>query len=230
MSPLHQTSAPASPLAEELRHQISGSHLRQLSIVRDDYDEGSFGDALIVFRADEVLLRFVRDRGLVTVDVGAGDRFLSLDFLACRQDWTDWGTIARHYNRPSGDPETGSHLPREDGEDLYREMPGALEASDEAEVERVVAQLEARPEAAALSPFSEAPRGPYFGVALQNSRPRAPADAIRTLSEHWSEVTSAVADEQSLRRACEEELAFWKAIRHTTPSPGIAIPRFLTAT
>ena len=220
---------PTSPLAEEVRERLSGSRLEHLRIVHDDYDEKAFGDTTVVFQADGVLLRFVRDRGLVTVDVGAGNRFLSLDFLACLQDWADLGTIANHYRQPSESPEMRPRLPSDEKEDVYANLLGALAASDEAAVERLAAQLEAAPGPTLSSASSDAPRGPYYGVSVTGSERGAPGDALRTLSDHWREIAAAVADEQFFGHACDEEPGFWRAIRQPTSSSAATVAGSLTA-
>ncbi len=224
-----QTST--SPLAEELCAQLSHPELGHLTIIRDDYDEENFGNALLVFQADGVLLRFIRDRGLVTVDVGASNRFLSLDFLAFRQRWTDFVAIAHHYSRPPGLPSLRPGLPSDETENVYANLLGALAASDEAEAEaeRIATHLEATAEPA-LSQFRDAPTGPYFGVSLPSCKSRAPKDALTTLNDHWSEIADAMADEQWFRRACDEEPEFWKSIRQPTSSPGEDETRSLAAT
>ena len=222
-----QTST--SPLVQELRGQLADSNVGRLTIVRDDYDEETFGNAFVVLQADGVLLRFVRDRGFMTVDVGARNRFLSLDFLACRQDWANFGAIAAHYSQPSDLPRIGPYVPSDETEDVYAELLGALAASNEADVERIAAHLEATTEPELL-PFSSAPPGPYYGVSVPSWKSEAPADALETLGAHWSEIADAMADEQWFGRACNEEPEFWKSIRQATPSPGEDKTRSLAAT
>ncbi len=165
----------------------------------------------------------------MTVDVGASNRFLSLDFLACRKHWTDCVAIAHHYTRPPGLPSLRPGLPSDQTEDVYANLLGALAASDEAEAERIATHLEATAEPA-LSQFRYAPTGPYFGVSLPSCKSHAPEDALTTLNDHWSEIADAMADEQWFRRACDEEPAFWKSIRQATPSPGVDDTRSLAAT
>ena len=201
-----------SPLAEELSAQLSRRELGHLTVVRDAYDEENFGNAIVEFKADGVLLRFVRDRGPVNVDVGASGCFLSLDYLACQQKWTKPEALARHYARPQALPDFQANLPSEEPASAYDELLGALAVSDEAEAERIAAQLEAEHQLT-RSPFSNAPAGPYFGVSVASCRYRSPKDALSALSDHWSEIVDAVADEPRLRRACNEETAFWNSLR-----------------
>lgn len=222
---VHQTLVIESPFAAELREKLSRLGLEHPAIIRDDYDEANFGNAFVVFESGGVQLRFVRDRGLVTVDVGASDRFLSLDFVACRQRWTESAAVARHYARPADIPPT---LPNDKPDGLYADLLAALEASDEAEAERIADRLEAGPETV-TSLFSAAPTGPYLGVSAPGSESPAQADAIAVLADHWSEIAEALADERWLHSACDEERDFWKSIGRDPLFSDLVATRSLTA-
>ena len=224
----HQAMTAKSPFAAELYEQLSHLELGHLTIVRDDYDEANFGNAFVVFEAEGILLRFVRDRGLVTVDVGASNRFVSLDFVACRQRWADRAALARHYARPRnllGFPPT---QPEDQPDGIYADLLAALEDSDEAEAERIASRLEVGPETVPSS-FGVAPMGPYFGVSSPGSKSHPRANAFTFLADHWSDLAEALADESWLRVACNEEPAFWKSIAREPFIPDVVDTPALTA-
>ncbi len=199
-----------SRFAEELRHRLDGLGNLQLQ-PGDRYDEQDFGNALVKFADGEVVVRFVRDRGIVTVEVGARDRFLSLDFLAFEHEWVTSDAIKQHYAQ-----EDLEQTPAIDGNAgaLYADLRQAIEDEGEDQVARIRCLLEPAHDEAAAADQRAALRGPYYGLCLQDEEPRAPADAVELLRERWGKIVTAVANEEWFPSACEREAAFWKSIGH----------------
>ena len=196
----------SSPFAEELRRRLDS--LENLQLRSDHYDEQNFGNALVEFQAGGVLVRFVRDRGIVTVEVGVGDRFLSLDFLASEQGWVTRDAIEQHHQ----EEDLGQNLEIDGNEgDLYEALRQALEDEGEDQVACIKNLLEPANDGAAAG-NQAAPRGPYYGLCLHTDDLKAPADAVAMLREHWREIVAAVTNETWFPDACDKEAAFWESI------------------
>lgn len=71
-------------------------------LVADAFDEHNFGNAAATFELGDLRLRFVRDRGIETIDVEVPDdqggyRVCSLENLATALDWIAMNDLLKHY-------------------------------------------------------------------------------------------------------------------------------------
>lgn len=194
-----------SHFAEQLRERLDD--LANLRLRSDHYDEQNFGNALVEFEADGILVRFIRDRGIVTVEVGVQDRFLSLDFLASepKLGWLNRSTIKQHYEKE----DLGQDLTigGDEGQ-LYEDLRQALADESEGQVECIKKLLKPADDEAARANQQAAPRGPYYRVCPQGDQ----RDAAAALREHWCKIVAAVNKEEWFLSAREQEAAFWESM------------------
>lgn len=80
-----------NPVVRDAQSLLSDVGLRDVDLLRDRYDSGSFGNGEAVFQIGKLVVRFTRDRGQDFIDVASKsqpDKFYQFDDVDLAMGWT----------------------------------------------------------------------------------------------------------------------------------------------
>jgi len=91
-----------NPLVETVEYELKQLGMSNAKLLRESYNAQSFGNAEAVYKLGNLQLRFIRDRGQDTVDIGSSiipEHFYTFDDVALWMEWLSFDELLR-FDKP----------------------------------------------------------------------------------------------------------------------------------